>query len=76
MIRKKKKFQKLYVTECNLLIAQDLLQAHHQIVLITILKEFMKLNVNTNTMIKNVKYAELNRKIENAFLNTQTFKTI
>ena len=76
MIRKKNKFQKLYLTDCNSLIVQDLLQAHHQIILITILKEFMKLNVNTNTMIKNVKYAELNRKIESTFLNTQTLKAI
>ena len=36
----------------------------------------MKLNVNTNTMIKNVKPAELNTKITSPSLNTKTLKKI
>ena len=43
----------------NLLIAQGLWQAHYQILSIIFLKEFIKLNLNTNMMIKNVKLAEL-----------------
>ena len=37
----------------------NLWQAHYQISLIIFLKEFIKLNVNTGTMIKNVKLAKL-----------------
>ena len=44
----------------NLLIAQDLWQGHYQILLITFLKEFIELNVNSNIAIKNVKLRELN----------------
>ena len=40
------------------------------------LKEFIKLNVNTDTIIKNVKLAELKTNIANVFLNTQTLKMI
>ena len=50
--------QKMNLTYCNLLIAQDLWQARYQILSIIFLKEFIKLNVNTDTMIKNVKPAE------------------
>ena len=38
----------------NLLIAQDIWQAHYQILPIIFLKEFIELNVNTDIMIKNV----------------------
>ena len=48
------KLQKIYLTYYNLLKAQDLWQAHHQILSIIFLKDFIKLNVNTDTMIKNV----------------------
>ena len=37
------------------MIAQDLWQAHYQNLLIILLKQFTKLNVNTDMMIKNVK---------------------
>ena len=40
------------------------------------LKEFIKLNVIRDMMIKNVKLVELNTKIASAFLNTQTLKII
>ena len=43
----KKKLQKLYLTDYNLLTAQDSWQAHFQILLIILLKEFIKLNVQT-----------------------------
>ena len=35
-----------------------------------------KLNINMDTMIKNVKIVELNRSIATVFLNTQTLKII
>ena len=49
------KLQKLYFTDNNLLISQDLWQAHYQILLIISLKEFIKLNVNMDMIMKNVK---------------------
>ena len=71
-----KKLQKIYLTFYNVLIVQDLWQAHYQILSIIFLKEFTKLNVNTDTIIKNVKLAELNIGIATVFLNTQTLKII
>ena len=40
------------------------------------MEQFMKLNGNTNTMIKFVKIADLNANIATAFLNTQTLDMI
>ena len=71
-----KKLQKIYLTDYNLLIMQDLWQAHCQILSIIFLKEFIKLNVNTDTKIKNVKLAELNISIVTVFLNSQPLKII
>ena len=61
-------------TDYNLLIAQDLWQAHYQILLIILLKEFIKLIVNTDKMIKNVKLAELNKNICESFLEYTNLK--
>ena len=51
---------------------QDSWQAHYQILPIISLKEFTKLNVNTDMRIKNAKGLELNNNIVSAVLNTQT----
>ena len=66
----------MYVTYYDLLTAQDLWQAHYQILSIIFLKKFIKSNVNTDTMIKNVKLAALNIIIATVFLNIQTLKII
>ena len=66
-----KKLQKIYLTYYNLLIAQDLWQAHYQILSIIFLKKFIELNVNAGIMVRNVKHVELNISIETVFLNTQ-----
>ena len=71
-----KKFIKIYSTDYNLLIAQDLWQAHSQILSIIFLKKFIKLNVNTDPMIKNVTLAEFNIYILTVFLNTHTLMMI
>ena len=71
-----KKLQKAYLTDYNLLIAQDLWQTHYKILLMTFLKEFIKLNVNMDTMIKNVKFAEFNVNITTVSLNIQILKMI
>ena len=70
------KLQKLYTSDYNLLIAQDLWQTRFQILLIIFLQEFIKLNVNTDMMIKNVKLVGLNTKIVSAALNIKTLKMV
>ena len=71
-----KKLQKIYLIYYNLLIAQGLWKAYSQILSIIFLKEFIKINVNKDTMIKNVKLAELNLFIATLSLNTQTLMII
>ena len=76
LVKLEKKLQKLYLTNYNLLIAQDLCQAHCKILLIILLGELVKLNVNMGIIIKNVKRVELNRKIVSAASNTQMLQMI
>ena len=71
-----RKLQKIYLTYYSLLIAQDLWRVHSQILSIIFLKEFIKLNLNPDTIIKNVKHAELNKKNVTISLRTQTLKMI
>ena len=63
------KLQKIYLTYYNLLIAQDLWQAHYQIL-------SFKLNLNMDMMTKYVKLVELHISIATVFLNTQISKLI
>ena len=69
-----KKLQKLYLTYYNLLTAQDFWQVRYQILSINVLKEFIELNVNLDTMIKDVKHVEISISIATIFLNTQILK--
>ena len=55
---------------------QDLWQAYYQILSIILLKEFIKLNVNKDTMAKHVKLAESNINVATFFLIKQTLKMI
>ena len=71
-----KKLQKIYLTYYNLLIAQDLWQAHYQILSIIFRTQFIELNANTDTMIKSVKYVELNISTATDFCSTQILKMI
>ena len=68
--------EKPYPTDYNLLMAHNLWHTHYQILLIILLKEFIKLNLDQDTIIKNVKRAKLNTKVATAFLNTQSLKMI
>ena len=59
----------LYLTDYNLFIMQYLWQAHYYLAfLISLLKELMKLNVNTNTAIRYVKLVEISNKYCYRFL--------
>ena len=71
-----KKVQKLYLTYYNLLIAQDLWQAHYQTLSIIFLKEFIELNVNSDRMIKTYETFGIKISIVTVFLNTQISKMI
>ena len=66
-----KKLQNKYYTFYNLLMAQDLRQAHYQNLSIILQTELINLNVNTNK--KNVKRGNKYIKISSVFLNTQTW---
>ena len=56
------------------MIEQDKWQAYYQILSITFLKEFKAFNVNTDTMIKNVRLVELKISIATVFLNIQNLR--
>ena len=71
-----KKLQKLSLTYCNFMIAQDLCQVHYQSFLIIFLEKLKKLNGNKDMTIKNVKVRHIDINIVTAFLNTQTLKAI
>ena len=66
-----KKLQKIIHTYYNLLIVEDLWQAHCQILSIIFQKEFICKYQHDE---KKVKFAELNVNIVTAFLNTQILK--
>ena len=66
----------MYLTDYNLLIAQELWQAHYQILLMILLNKFIELNVNTDTIIKNVKLVELNTKHVDKFAISLNFHTV
>ena len=70
MIKMEKKLQKIYVTYYNLLMAQDLWQAHYQILSIIFLNEFIEIGVNFYPMMKNLKHLELNVSVATVFSNT------
>ena len=57
-----KKLHNRYIINYNLLEVQDLRQAHYQILLIILLKELIKLNVNMNVIINIEERVELNTK--------------
>ena len=58
----------------QLLIAQDLWQDQYQILLIILLKDFIKSNVNMDMIINNVKHVELNTNTAGVVLNAKTLK--
>lgn len=69
-VKKRKKIWRSCLTNNKLLITQDLLQAHYQIKLIILLKEFLKSNISMDMITKDIKRMELNTKILRDVLNT------
>ena len=62
----------MYIIQVTIYDSTRFRTTHYQILLITLLKEFKKLD----TMVKNVKLVELNAKIATIFLISQTLKMI
>ena len=58
------------------MVVLDLSQVHYQILSIIFLKEFIKFNVNLDTMIKNMRHMELNISMVAVFLNRKNLKII
>ena len=71
-----KKLPKIYLIYHNLLIAQDLWQAHYRILSLIFLKEFIELNVNTDMMINlcNCETCRIKYKCCNWFLEYTNYK--
>ena len=67
---------KLYLTDYNLLMMQYLWQAQYLAWSISLLKELIKLNVNTSTTIKYVKLVEISNKYSNRVLEYTDFKAV
>ena len=57
-------------------ISSIIFMGSYEILSIIFLKEFIKLNVNTDSMIKNVKRLELYAKYATVFLKTQTLESV
>ena len=70
---KKKRSQKPYLTDYNLLKVEELWPGNYQILLIILPKI---LNANVDIMIRNVKHEGLNIETVIVFLNKQTLKMI
>ena len=66
------KITKIDITDYNLLLMKDIWQVHYQVFSITYLKKLIKLNVNTDTIIKIIKLAGLSKNIATAVLYKQT----
>ena len=70
LVKEEKKLgQSSYPTNYNLLIVWNLLQVYYQILLIILVKKFIKLNVNMNMIMKNVQNRETKTTITSTILN-------
>ena len=67
-----KKLQKMNPTDDNLVIVQRLWQAYYMS--IVFMKECIKIDINRDTVIINVKLAELKMNIATDFLNIRILK--
>ena len=65
---------KQYLTDCNLVTAQTLWQALYQILSIILPKEFVKLNINTDTLIKKYETCGIKYKVCNCVFEYINFK--
>ena len=71
---KREKSQKPYLTDCNLLIAQDLWQAHYQILLIILLKEIHEIKCKYRHGNKKYETCGIKYKDCDCFLEKSNFR--
>ena len=74
MIKTEKKLQKIYLAYNNLLTAQVLWLAHSQFLSIIFLKEFIKVNANTSTIIEKCETCGITYKACECFVKCTNFK--
>ena len=74
--KNEEEIQKKFLTCYNLLLKQDSWQVHYQILSIIILKKFIELNLNMDTMIENVKHVKLNIGIATPLIEYKLFNRI
>ena len=74
--KNEEEIQKKCLTCYNLLLKQDSWQVHYQILSIIILKKFIELNLNMDTMIENVKHVKLNIGIATPLIECKLFNRI
>ena len=70
----KKELQKQYPTDYNLLMMQDFWQVYFIVLLIILLKEFIKLNVNTDKITKKCETCGIKYKYFDCFLEYTKLK--
>ena len=68
------KFQNIYITFYSILIAQDLWQAHYQVLSIIFLKEFIELNVKYKHDDKKCETCGIKYKYCDCFIEYTNFK--
>ena len=73
MTKTEKKSQKPYLTDYKLLIPQDLWQVHYRPILIILLNEFRKINVNTDITKEKCEICGIKYKDCNGFLEFTNF---
>ena len=74
LIKMEKKLQKVHLSYYNLMMAQDLWKAHYQILSKVFLKEFIKLNLNMDIMIKKCGTCRTTYELCDCFLEYTNFK--
>ena len=69
-----RKTYKNYFYKLQFIDSTRFMEDHYQILLITFLKEFIKLNANMDMIIENAKHVELNTKLLSAVLNRKSLR--
>ena len=69
-----RKTYKNYFYKLQFIDSTRFMEDHYQILLITLLKEFIKLNANMDMIIENAKHVELNTKLLSAVLNRKSLR--
>ena len=75
-VKRENKLQKIYNLQIKLCDSTRIMESSLSNVVINLLKEFIKSNLNMDLIIKTVIFLELNTEITSVLLNFQTLKAI